>query len=66
MNNQETYTPLAKDLYRVMGTEWVNFKGNLVRELIGGYEYNGKRYLTLEEVDKAITDSANAIESSLK
>lgn len=55
--------PLTKVKWGVMGM--VTYRGCIVSKLIGGYSYLSKKYLTPQEVDKAIDDNCNSIDKSI-
>lgn len=53
----------SKELTKVMTC--FNYRGVLVWKIIGGFEYAGKKYKSLEEIDDAIDSSHKSIEKSI-
>lgn len=57
---------LDKTLHKVMSREYITLNGCLVKVLIGGWEFNGKRYTKICDVVKAINETINIIGESIK
>ena len=57
---------LTQSLLKVIGDTYVNYKGTLVRVLIGGFEWNNQKYKSIQELDDAIHKSQIALSNSIK
>lgn len=56
--------PLQKMQIPMIGQ--INYRGTLVTRLIGGWEWNGKKFTDPHQVDKAIEEAARHLNKSIK
>jgi len=54
------------NLYKVMNEQFITYRGCCLRKLVGGYEWNNKKYANFTDLDKDIDAAMLAISESIK